>query len=258
MVTSGRVDPSREPTGTYAAIAQSAFSAGRLRYANGETTRRWSGGTVRAVRAARALPRRSGRSTDPGRGKRRRWSGCSRCARAGPAVSETPCTTSTSSCVPAPTLLWSVRRIGEVDARRGAACPRSAALHPARHPSQSGPGIGGRGTEAQPGSAGEHGGSAGEHGDSAGEHGDPAAGRLGDGDVDRRLRPAVQAQLGQHNGDRVLDRLLGDAEPRADLAIGEPATDLVQHLLFARSKGSDRVTDVSSTRCKGSTFGRML
>lgn len=93
---------------------------------------------------------------------------------------------------------------------------------------------------------------------SAGEHADPAAGRLGDGDVDRGLRPAVQAQLGQYNGDRVLDCLLGDAEPQADLAIGEPAADLVQHLLFARSKGSDHGTDFSSTSCRSSTFGRML
>src|ERR1700712_627940 len=54
-----------------------------------------------------------------------------------------------------------------------------------------------------------------------------------DGDVDRRLRPTLEAELGQDHRDRVLDGLLRDPQPAADLAVGQPLTDEREDLALA-------------------------
>src|SRR3954466_1768507 len=49
------------------------------------------------------------------------------------------------------------------------------------------------------------------------------------GGQDRRLRAALEAELGQQVGDVVLDRLLGEEHALADLPVRQPLTDQLQH-----------------------------
>ena len=58
------------------------------------------------------------------------------------------------------------------------------------------------------------------------------------GREDRRLRTALEAELGQHVRHVVLDRLLGEEQPVPDLAVGEPLSDKLENAPLLRGSGS--------------------
>src|SRR4051812_32205617 len=58
-------------------------------------------------------------------------------------------------------------------------------------------------------------------------------------DEDRCLRAALQAQLGEHRGDVVLDRLLRQIEPNGDLPVGQPFTDELEDVLLVGAQPSE-------------------
>ena len=71
---------------------------------------------------------------------------------------------------------------------------------------------------------------------------------------DRRLGAALHVELGQQTGDIVLDRLLGEEQPLADLPVRQPFRDQVENLAFAARKAGQAGSRTAGWRSRSSSL----